>query len=376
MDRLIDEIVKVSVTDAIAAADATAVNTAAVLGISTKASVTTQVLYDQESVESAYNSPASGGDAAYVSELSKVTRSFFGQSGNPGKLVCIPVAAEPTVATIAATLDTALGMGKDANNRDVDFYHVVYRPGSSVTAANIIAMIEGDSTHKGIEEWCKENFRICHIEVTDRTKAESVLAGLAEPTTRVAIYFHNETSTEKSLAAALVAERCGKDPARGTWAHKTLDSVVADATTKANLVDAQNAGLNVYVKIAGVSRTYFGTMGDKTKFIDSVIKKDWLKFRTQEAIFDLLGSANSGDGVDFNDGGIQSVAAAMNKIGTTAMDNEHRYVLPDSYEVSVPLYKDISAADKAVRNLPKVKATFEIQESIHTVKTVELQVVA
>ena len=376
MDRLIDEIVKVSVTDAIAAADATAVNTAAVLGISTKASVTTQVLYDQESVESAYNSPASGNDAAYVSELSKVTRSFFGQSGNPGKLVCIPVASEPTVATIATTLDTALGMGKDANNRDVDFYHVVYRPGSSVTAANIIAMIEGDSTHKGIEEWCKENFRICHIEVTDRTKAESVLAGLAEPTTRVAFYFHNETSTEKSLAAALVAERCGKDPARGTWAHKTLDSVVADATTKAQLVDAQEKGLNVYVKIAGVERTYMGTTGSNKTFIDEVVKKDWLKFRTQEAIFNLLGQANNGDGVDYNDNGIQAVAAAVTSIFNTAMDNDHRYVLPDSTDVTVPKYADISAEDKAVRNLPDVKATFSIQASIHTVKTVELQVVA
>lgn len=376
MDRLIDEIVKVSVTDAIAAADATAVNTAAVLGISTKASVTTQVLYDQESVESAYNSPASGNDATYVSELSKVTRSFFGQSGNPGKLVCIPVASEPTVATIATTLDTALGMGKDANNRDVDFYHVVYRPGSSVTAANIIAMIEGDSTHKGIEEWCKENFRICHIEVTDRTKAESVLAGLAEPTTRVAFYFHNETSTEKSLAAALVAERCGKDPARGTWAHKTLDSVVADATTKAQLVDAQEKGLNVYVKIAGVERTYMGTTGSNKTFIDEVVKKDWLKFRTQEAIFNLLGQANNGDGVDYNDNGIQAVAAAVTSIFNTAMDNDHRYVLPDSTDVTVPKYADISAEDKAVRNLPDVKATFSIQASIHTVKTVELQVVA
>ena len=375
MDRLIDEIVKVSVADVAQAATPTSVNTAAVLGVSTKTGAATQVLYDQSSVEEAYNSPASGNDAAYVSELSKVTRSFFAEDGNPGKLVCIPVAAEPTVATIATTLETALSMGRDGNGREVDFYNVIYRPGSSVTAANIVAMVEGDSTHQGIEDWCKENTRVCHIEITDRTKAAAVMADLSKPTTRVAFFFHSE-SIEKSLAAALVAERCGKDPARGTWAHKTLGSVVADATTKANLIDAQNAGLNIYAKVAGLSRTFFGTMGDSTSFIDSVIKKDWLKFRTQEAIFNLLGSANGGDGVDFNDNGIQSVAAAMNSIGTTAMDNEHRYVLPDSYEVTVPLYKDIPAEEKAVRNLPMVKATFEIQESIHTVKTVELQVVA
>ena len=89
---------------------------------------------------------------------------------------------------------------------------------------------------------------------------------------------------------------------------------------------------------------------------------------------DVLGVV--GDGVDYNDNGIQAVAAAVTGIFNTAMDNDHRYVLPDSTEVTVPKYADIPAEDKAVRNLPDVKATFSIQASIHTVKTVELQVVA
>ena len=467
MDRLIDEIVKVSVSDAIAAATPTSVNTAAVLGVSTKPDAATQVLYDQASVAEAYETgvarvleyaptvttaaagtvtikigletvaTASTTDestvASLVSALAKsfesedytavasatkltitankmgtaansdtfsatsagtgfsgtvsqttagvdsagivsVTRSFFLEADNPGRLVCIPVASAPTVANIASVLDGALGMGKDANGREVDFYNVILRIESG-NAGDIIEMIEGDATHTGIEDWCKENFRLAHVEFTDRTLAQSVIDGLAAPTTRVAYYFHGE-STGKSLAAALVADRCGNDPARGTWAHKTLGSVVADATTKAQLIDAQDKGLNVYVKIAGVERTYMGTTGSKTAFIDEVVKKDWLKFRTQEAIFNLLGQANNGDGVDYNDNGIQAVAAAVTGIFNTAMDNDHRYVLPDSTEVTVPKYADIPAEDKAVRNLPDVKATFSIQASIHTVKTVELQVVA
>ena len=111
-------------------------------------------------------------------------------------------------------------------------------------------------------------------------------------------------------------------------------------------------------------------------FIDSQVKKDWLKFRNQEAIFDVLGSANNGDGVDFNDDGIPGIVAEMTDVFATAENNEHRYILPGSWEITAPLYKDIPAADKDVRNLPKVRAIFHIQESIHTVKTVELQVVA
>ena len=473
MDRLIDEIVKVSVSDARAAATPTSVNTVALLGVTTKAGAKTQVLYDHDSVIEAYDtgsarvvelaisvttaasgtvkiklgdddvaslattssstvatvcsglasafnngdttasarykasstatkvvltakgkgteynedgtfSVVSGGgfsgtatNTAGVNSPDMVTasKSFFLEPATPGKLVCIPTESAPTKTTIANLLETAAGLGKDDNGRDVDFYHVIIRMPESAVAADIIDMVEGDANNKGLEEWCEENFRIAHVEIQSRSVAEAVLTGLSKPTNRVAFYFHKETSG-KCFAAALAAERCGKDPARGTWAHKTLASIVSDATSKANLKDAQAKGLNVYVKIAGVERSYFGTLGSNTMFIDSQIKKDWLKFRNQEAIFDVLGSANNGDGVDFNDDGIPGVIAKMTEVFATAEDNDHRYVLPDSWEITATLYKDIPAADKAVRNLPKVKATFQIQESIHTVKTVELQVVA
>jgi hypothetical protein len=367
MDRLIDEIVQVSVSDAVAAATPTSVNTVAVLGVSTKAGAAdVSVKYSQQEVEDEYDS---------ASDLSKTTRSFFLEGDNPGRLVCVKTAEAPTAAGIASVLDSALSAGKDADGNEIDFYHVVLRFGAGTTAASVIALIEGDSEHEGLEDWCVENFRLAHVELSDRSVAEAVLDGLSKAPTRVAVYFHEE-STGKSLAAALVADRCGNDPARGTWAHKNLASVVADATSKTELVRAGNKGLNVYVKIAGVERTYFGTVGNGASYIDSVVKKDWLRFRTQEAIFDILGSANGGDGVDYNDSGIAAVAAAITEIFTTAQDNDHRYVLPDSFDVSVPKYADIPAEDKAKRNLPDVKATFSIQESIHTVKTVELQVVA
>lgn len=465
MDRLIDEIVEVRVSDAVAGAASTSVNTAAVVGVTEKQGAATQVLYDQESVEDAYETgtrrvvflepslttAASGevqlklggttvatasvkggedgstvrsvlkalassfsadgytakasatkltitseaygatasedGDFTVVwnstgfsgspsntdgtdgSDLVAVTKAFFEEADNPGKLVCIPVDADPTAAEIGDVLDAALNMGRDSNNRDIDFYHVVVRLGEGATSSSVVSLANA------LEEWCKENFKLAHLEVQDRTVGEDAMATLSDkPLTRVAIYFHKEDSG-KSFAAALVADRCGNDPARGTWAHKTLGSIKADSTSKENLKDAEDLGLNIYVKIAGVDRTYFGTTGSNKTFIDSVVKKDWLKFRTQEAIFDTLGSANNGDGVDYNDDGIQAIAAAMNSIFNTAMDNEHRYVLPDSTDIQVPKYADIPAEEKAVRNLPDVKATFTIQESIHTVKTVELQVV-
>lgn len=462
MDRLIDEIVQVRVSDAIAAAAATSVNTAAVVGVTTKDNADVQVLYGQDAVKDAYetgtkrliylepslSTAASGevelklgtvkvasasiktgstvrsmlkdlassfnaegysavasstrltitsdaygatasvdgafsieyhstgfsgslvnSDGTAGADIVKVTEAFFGTEPNPGRIVCIPVGSDPTTGNIADTLEAALALGRDANNRVIDFYHVIIRLGAGATANGVATLAAA------LETWCLANFKIAHIEVQDRAVASDAMAALStNPPTRVAIYYHAETSG-RSLAAALVAQRCGNDPARGTWAHKTLAAIVADPTGKDDLIDAQDSGLNVYVKIAGVDRTYMGTTGSNKKFIDSMVKMDWLKFRTQEAIFNLLGQANNGDGVDYNDAGIQAVAAAMSNIFTIAQDSEHRYVLPDSVEISVPLYKDIPAEDKAVRNLPRVRATFSIQDSIHTVKTVELQVV-
>lgn len=465
MDRLIDEVIQIRVSDAATAAAATSVNTAAVVGVTTKDDVATQVLYGQDAVKDAYEtgkkrivilepslttaasgdvelklgtttvataaikagengstvksmlkalagsfnaegysakatsttltitSDAFGATAAadgafsidYHStgfsgspvntdgeegaDIVNVTASFFEEEANPGKLVCIPVSADPTAGNISDTLEAALALGKDANNRDIDFYHVIVRLGEGATKNGVVAIVGA------LETWCKANFKLAHVEVQDRTVGEDAMADLSlNPPTRVAVYFHKEASG-KSLAAALVADRCGNDPARGTWAHKTLSSIVADATSKDSFIDAQNLGLNVYVKIAGVDRTYMGTTGSASSFIDAAVKKDWLKFRNQEAIFNILGSANNGDGVDFNDDGINSVVASMTEIFSMAQDTEHRYVLPNSWEITAPKYKDIPAADKALRNLPRVRATFSIQDSIHTVKTVELQVV-
>ena len=365
MDRIIDEIVKVSVTDAVAAATATAVNTVAVLGISSKTGV--GVKFSQEDVETAYK--ASGSD------LDKVTASFFLED-NPGKVVCIPTAEEPTADTIGTLLDAAMDLGTDEEGNTIDFYHVVVRlaPAGETTEAKATA---AKAVIDALETWCETNFRMGHVEIADRETAIAVGVKYKAATapSRVAIYAHSETNG-RSLAAAIVADRCASDPARGTWAHKTLSSLNADAISTSALNSAKTNGVNVYCKVAGVNRMFFGSIaGTDSAFIDEVIKKDWLKFRTQEAVFNILGSANNGDGVDYNDAGIAAIASAINNIFTTAADNDHRYIMEDSFEVQVPKYADIAADQKKIRNLPDVKVPFSIQGSIHTVKTIELQVV-
>ena len=461
MDRLIDEVVEVRVSETVAGAASTNVNTAAVVGVTEKANAATQVLYDQESVEKAYETGTrrivtlepslstlaageielslgtavvakakvndgssvrsvlkdlvSSFDAeGYVAKASStkltitsenygatavsdgafsiewddtgfsgtinntdgtdgadlvaVTKSFFEEAG-PGKLVCIPVDSDPVASDIGDILEEALGMGRDGNNREIDFYNVVIRLGESATTQSVVALA------RALEEWCKTNFKLGHIEVQNRSVAEDAMAAQSDnPLTRVAIYYHKEVSG-KSLAAALVSNRCGRDPARGTWALKTLSSITADPTSKDNFKNAEELGLNIYAKIARTYNTIFATIGTDMKFIDSVVKQDWMKFNCQVAVFDALREGNNGDGVNYYDDGIADIEGALRKVGNTAQSNENRYIIPDSFDVETQKYADIPENDKKKRNLPNTSAVFEVQETIHTTKTIELRVV-
>ena len=375
MDRLIDEIVKVRVSDAATSATAAQVNTVAIVGIPTRTGTATTIQYSQDGVRTAYDDGYdSAPKTADKSGLSKTSEAFFLES-NPGRLVCIPVTAEPTGDDIGGTLDDALEGGND-------FYHVIVRSDSK-DKETVVALVGA------LQDWCDTNFRLAHLELTDRATASSALAELANDAAktfdRVAVYFHSETNG-RSLAAALVANRCASDPARGTWALKSLSSVSADSFTLANFKDAQTKSMNIYAVAGGVANTFWGSTGAQsdtadgetapTHFIDERIKKDWLKFRTQEKIFDLLRQANNGDGLDYDDAGIAGVEAAITNLFSEAADNEHRYVLDGSVEVSVPKFDDIDEKNRKIRNLPKVNVQFSILASIHTVKTVELQVLA
>lgn len=375
MDRLIDEIVKVRVSDAAASATAAQVNTVAVVGIPTKTDAATSIQYSQDGVRAAYDDGyTTAPKTAEKSGLSKMSEAFFLER-NPGRLVCIPVTAAPTGEDIGSTLDEALESGND-------FYHVILRSDSK-DKDTIVALVGA------LQDWCGTNFRLAHLELTDRATASAALEELAKDAAktfdRVAVYFHSETNG-RSLAAALVANRCASDPARGTWALKSLTSVSADSFTLSNFKDAQTKSMNIYAVAGGVANTFWGSTGAQSDtadgetapshFIDERIKKDWLKFRTQEKIFDLLRQSNNGDGLDYNDAGIAGVEAAITNLFSIAADNEHRYVRDGSVEISVPKFDEIDKKNRKIRNLPKVRVQFEVLASIHTVKTVELQVVA
>ena len=368
MSRLIDEIVEIKLSELAASAASASVDTVAMLGVSDNSEAEVAVKFDLNSVSEAYD------DGESMSNITRSARSFFTERMTPGKLVCIPVSDEPSVSTITDILDGALAKGTDSDGNEIDFFHIYYQVPAEATAEDIIALIIGDKDNVGIDDWCFLNDKIFHLEVLDKEVGYAVLDGLQKKLKNTAIYYYSET-TGISAAGAAIADRCGNDPARGTWALKTFTSLTPNILTNTELKKATDKGLNVYASIAKVGCLINGFCGSATNFIDSVVKKAWIKFRIQEVVFNTLRQSNSGYGVTYGDPGIIAIQAAIQDVFTLAADSEHQYVMPDSYEVIVPKFDNIPDEERKKRNLPFVKATCQIQDFIHTVKTIQILVV-
>lgn len=171
------------------------------------------------------------------------------------------------------------------------------------------------------------------------------------------------------VGVSISADRCGADPARGTWCHKELVGVSPDELTPDQLKAAQDTGYNVYTSIANSSRLFMGTTCGPTDFIDTIVKADWIKFRVQEAVFKLLQTGNEGYGIDLDDNGIAAIGAEVTDVLTTAFKNH--YVM-DGYTVTLPLFADLPAADKAKRKLSGIRGRVKLMDSVHTVLDIDI----
>lgn len=361
MANKLNQIVKVNTVNATSSVVTTSVNTVAI--VVTGSAKAADEYSDLDSVVE---------DFAKNTVAYKMAQVFFSQKTHPDKLVII-TSASSSSADIIDAVESASSF---------DFFHVVLSytiagANASEKAAAMVAFVKALNT-KG-----NEVFKQFHIDV-DSTNNASVLetvykgeGGLNESkTTWVDVWAHDMTTySNEYLAVAITSQRCGVDPARGTWAHKKdLVGITPDALTASQVAAAKDCGYNIYTTIAGEARTFMGTTSGPTEFIDTNIKCAWIKFNTESEIYRLLGDANEGYGLTYDDTGIQAIGAVISKVLNTAADSMHQYIM-DGYTVNVPTYASIAQAQKYKRNVPNIKGTYSVMNSVHTVLDVTLNIV-
>lgn len=378
MDLQLNELVKVDLVDGRVGTVASSVNTVALVvldsvGKFAEAFPTGKAFPNYREFATAVNSGNydTGDDPEQVSEDDRgkwlgdaenvldAVSIFFMQDRTPANITILPVTAADYKSIEKAVMDAA-----DAG---VDFYHVAI-----IASGDFADLVTKESIVDLNNKMASVAFKMIHIgadktekEFEDLHKSLASVSGLK----RVALYNAHKDGDETNGAKnnfwlGLISGRCGSDPARGTWAHKTVNG--AESSDSIALAKAKEmAFVNIYKKVAGENRSFMGwTVAGG--FIDDTVKQDWIKFNIEIEVYNALRLSNSGFGIEFNDSGIAQVQAIVGNVLSTASDSDHRYIA-DDFTVDGPLFKDLTAQDKKDRNISGINASCSLLGAVHTV---------
>jgi len=163
------------------------------------------------------------------------------------------------------------------------------------------------------------------------------------------------------MMSASWAGRClPLDPGSETWKFKTLSGVTSVALTSTQRTNIRNKNGNSYETVAGLNITFEGTTADGD-FLDVQRGIDWLEDDMAKGVFEALAGA---DKIPYTNAG---VAVLEGKVRATLIRAVARGVLSDdpSPVVQVPKVADVSAADRAARNLPDIRWSGTLAGAIH-----------
>ena len=360
MAQIIDQIVKISIEDAISSVSTVDVNAVALLGASDNGDAVAKEIVSADGAKNAF------GEGSQLHEMAK---DFFAQPTQPSKVVCIPLKKAGANPTAKEIIDAIKGAGSAGS-----FYHVCMVGDGIGTVA--LATLNED-----LEDIKK------FLHVQQETVTGSAMADL-KGNKRIAMYKHKEAwgngkegdekvEWKEYLNVAVVAYRCGKDSARGSFAHKKVDGITPDFYDVEEYNELISAGVNIYTEVSGEARLFMGTSCDAETFIDQVVKDDWVRFNVQSAIYRLLGDSNGGYGVNYDDAGIASVAAAVLNVLAVGEDTDHQYIMAGSSNVQYKSYdylKKNKMEDVKKRNLPLISGSYARMNTVNTVVQVSLQV--
>jgi hypothetical protein len=191
-----------------------------------------------------------------------------------------------------------------------------------------------------------------------------------------AFVLYNENAGTTYPEAAWMADGFSRDPGSQTWMYKTLVGVTASPSiTTAQRAAAFAKNANLYESYGGSDITRNGNVGFSSvtgaEFIDVTRSVDWLESDMASRIFTLLASSPK---VAYTNEGLGAIEGQIRASLDIAIKNNVLRADPDSYSgqdyrVTRSDVNDISAAERAARNVPAGAITFDskLAGAVHTV---------
>lgn len=181
----------------------------------------------------------------------------------------------------------------------------------------------------------------------------------------VSIYHPNSRTAQTPawMESGFPGEALPFDPAKQTWAYKTLAGVASYNLTSAQRTNALGKNANIYTETAGVDITEEGNVASG-EWIDIIRGIDDLTSSLQENIFAELVNVRK---VPYTDGGI-TVIAGITEGTLNSKAESPGLLVKDSIVVTAPKAADVSPTDKGNRLLPDINFTATLQGAIHAVE--------
>lgn len=272
--------------------------------------------------------------------------------GDDFRITGMPTATHATLEDVTAAPGTLATELTNIANEDGDFYGVCIDS-------------TGHAENAATAAWAEAR-KIIFIPVTvDSEVGDSGVTDCTMSTLQASSYarsgpwYHHEFGS--TLGAGLLGVMLPTTPGSATWAFKTIAGVEVSPLSVAQTNAIEAKGGNHYHSVGGIGITFPG-YSSSGEYFDVTRLVDWTYARIQERILFLLANQKK---VPFTNAGAAMVQGEVGGVLQQGVDNGG-YAKDPPFTVTAPDVNDVSASDRASRNLPSVEFTARLAGAIHT----------
>lgn len=238
----------------------------------------------------------------------------------------------------------------------------------------LVTLYNSDAYVAAVESWTESNSRTYVWDTCNTACGTTVLSGGTDigATSLGLNYARSCGCYYRQPASFLAMDIMGRwlptDPGKATLKFKTLAGVAGETFTDTFKGNLRARRMNAYEQVLP-DRAFFWegmVFSSVNKFFDITRNSDWYQDQAQKAVLETL----AGVEIDpFTTAGIKLLQSALIGVGDLAF---RQGVLAEVPVTEAPRIEDVSADDKANRNLSGLKQSGRFAGAIHTVKPINV----
>lgn len=300
-----------------------------------------------------------------ITKASDLADYGFATDSDDYKAATVAFSQNPRPTSVYAILRQTTGSNDSLKNEDIAT--TLDRASAETGWYGLYIVTASDTDIAAAATWCESANKLFGVD-WDGTISDSNLPVDNSHYHTFVMYSNATGDNAKFGALAMMAKCFGYEPGAEQWAHKTLSSIPASTITTAQATALEKLNSNFYRTIGGGNYTFAGKVV-AGEWIDTIRFRDWLVSRIQTKVFNFL---TSNAKVPYNDNGITGIQGKIEEVlaqaqktgGIDADQTDEDGNVTKGYTVTVPKSSDISAEQKAKRQVTDIKFSARLAGAI------------